>query len=149
MVVVLPEDDPALHKGVQEVANSIAVRRAGIEQRLHLRAVGESDGRAGCVERELVQEIASELARVCGQDRFQFADVLKATSISQLPGGIDRFGKRVGEVVSRSVDPRDTIALLDAAISRAPTAEDVEVLQRESDRIEPRMASGTARRLRM
>jgi hypothetical protein len=55
---------------MQEVANAVAVRRAGIEHRFNLDAVGESHGRAGRIQCELVQKIASELSRVIGEDRL-------------------------------------------------------------------------------
>ena len=132
----MTEENLALHEGVKEIANAVAVGGASIEHQLHLGAVSESNGGAGRVERELVQQIAGELSRVAGEDRFQVADVLKPTAVEELARSIDGFGELKGEVVSGSINAADALALFDAAIPRAPAAEDVEVLQCESDRIE-------------
>ena len=55
---------------MKEIVNAVAVRRAGIEHCVNLDAIGESHGRAGRIKCELVQEIASELSRVIGEDRL-------------------------------------------------------------------------------
>ena len=89
-----------------------------------------------------MKEVAGELAGIGGEDGFQIADVLEGAAVEELAAGIDGLGEGVGEVVAGAVDAGDALALLQAAIARAPAAEDVEVFQREADGIEARVAGG-------
>ncbi|MFM2179326.1 MAG: hypothetical protein RL015_3424, partial [Verrucomicrobiota bacterium] len=73
----LSGEKAALHECVNQVIHTKPIRCARIEHRLDFFAICESHGRAGGVEGEVIEEVFGELARVGGEEAFEFVDVFE------------------------------------------------------------------------
>jgi len=58
------------HERVDEISAAIAVGGARIEHLLDVATIREAHRRSGGVHRKLMQEIASQLALIAGEDRL-------------------------------------------------------------------------------
>ena len=69
-------------------------------------------------------------------------NVIKAATIGKLATGVHRGRDCIAEIVTGAVDAGHALTFFEAAIMCTPRAENVEVLQRETDRIELCVAAG-------
>src|SRR4051794_14424895 len=96
-----------------------------------------------------MQEIARQLAGICREDRFQVADVAEMPPVNQCTARIHRAGDGIGKVVPGVVDTADALAFGGAPVMSPPTADDVEVLEGQSGRIELGVTRSAGARLGM
>src|SRR5258708_16167373 len=94
-----------------------------------------------------MQEIARQLAVICGEDRLQVADAAETLSIGQRTARIHGSGDGVGKVVSGLIDTSDALAFGGSPVMSPPMAHYVEVLKRPSGRVELGVTPGAGARL--
>src|SRR5258708_12678071 len=75
-----------------------------------------------------MQEIARQLAVICGEDRLQVADAAETLSIGQRTARIHGSGDGVGKVVSGLIDTSDALAFGGSPEMCPPKAHSVEGL---------------------
>ena len=114
------QENPAADQRVDEIARAIAIGGARVEHLLDLRAIREARRGSGGVDRELLQEIARQLAGIRGEDRLQIADVAKTPPVRQRAARIHGAGDRVCKVVAGVVDAGDALAFGGAPVMRPP-----------------------------
>ena len=94
------------------------------------------------MEGEVIEEVFGELARVGGEEAFEFVDVVEGFTGGELAGGIDGLADEVGVGMAGGIDAGDFFAALHAAIAISPSAHDIEVLHGEADGIKLRVTGG-------
>ena len=160
--MVLSEKDLTLNESVKEVADSKTVAGTVVENGFNLIPVREPHRSSRGINSELMEKVAGQLTRVRCEDLFQLPDAGERSSVAQRSGGIDWLREDVTEIVTCPIDsgdelPRRVLAatscfipvrlqfcLADASVLGSPFAKDVKVLQRQPNRIEPRVAGRAA-----
>ena len=90
-----------------------------------------------------MKTIPSQLPLIAGKNRLEFTDVGESTTVAKLTAGVDRFGERIGKVVTCPVDTRDRFSLFNSSVTGPPSTENIKILQRQSYGIKPRMTGRT------
>src|SRR5579871_1531572 len=132
----------ALYDRMHDVAGSVAGAAALFEDSVCLFAIRKADRRARTVGDKLADEVSCHASLlVIEQELFEFANTLECAAIGKRAGGIHRQSVVEGERLTRKADTRFRLDTLgECAIAVAPTAHDVEALQRESRGIDLTMA---------
>src|SRR5262245_53417455 len=113
-----------------------------LEPRLDRRAIGETHGCAGGIDHELALKIAGKLLFIGQQKAFEIAYVAEFAAVGKLTAGIHRQGVMKGKLLSALAEARLRRAVAFRTVTIPPATHNVEILQRQTCRVNLCVAGG-------
>lgn len=141
---VIPCENGAFYEMNEQVPDSKSLICAIVEDAFDDGSIGESHGSSGSVCCELGKDVSGELAFVFEEEAFEILDIFECVTVCEFAGRVDGGGDGVLEIVSCAVDAGHAFAVFKASVAFAPSAENIEVFEREADGIKLGVAGGTA-----
>ena len=127
------EKEAALYDSLNQRANAELLRCRCVENFLNRRPVSETSGCSGCVENELLREVACDLAFVAQQETLELTHVSERSAIRQFAAAVDRQCAVKRKFLPVFADP-DFMrrGFIDRAITITMATEHIKTLQRKT-----------------